>query len=68
MLAQIEAGGQEKAREYGQKLDGWEGEIVVSDEMIEQACAQISQQMKDDLQFAYERIRLFAERAAKQHG
>ncbi len=62
MLAQIETGGEEKARDYGQKLDGWDGEIVVNAEMIEKASAQISPQMKDDLQFAHEKVRLFAER------
>lgn len=62
MLAQIETGGEEQVRHYSQTLDGWDGEIVVSEESIEAATVQVSPQMKDDLQFAYERIRLFAEK------
>jgi len=60
MLAAIETGGEDKAREYAAKLDNFTGNIVVTPEEIEAASAQLSQQVKDDIQFAYERVSRFA--------
>ena len=62
MLSDIEAGGEEMAAEYAAKLDNYSGNIVVSDEEIAAAANQVSQQVKDDIQFAYDRIRGFAEK------
>ena len=62
MLAKIEAGGEEVARDYGIKLDGWDGEILVSRETIEAAKAKVPEQLKADLRFAYDRVRGFAEK------
>ncbi len=62
MLAEIEAGGEAKAIEYAKKLDNYDGNIVVTAEEIEAASAKVSQQVKDDIQFAYERVRGFAEK------
>ena len=62
MLSEIEAGGEEKAIEYATKLDNYSGNIVVTDAEIEAASAKISQQVKDDIQFAYDRVRGFAEK------
>ena len=62
MLQEIEAGGEEKAIEYATKLDNYSGNIVITDEEIAAASAKISQQVKDDIQFAYERVRGFAEK------
>jgi sulfopropanediol 3-dehydrogenase len=61
MLAEIEAGGEDVARGYGEKLDGYTGEIIVSEEDIAAAGDKISQRLKDDIAFAYERVRKFAE-------
>ena len=61
MLAEIEAGGEEAARAYGVKLDGWDGNIVVGPEDVERAAKQVSDQLKDDIKFAHERVRTFAE-------
>ena len=61
MLAEIEAGGEEKAREYGEKLDNFTGNIVVTDEEVAAASDKVSQRLKDDIQFAYDRVRKFAE-------
>lgn len=61
MLAEIEAGGEAAARAYGAKLDKWDGEIVVGPEDIARAGAQLSDQLKDDIKFAHERVRTFAE-------
>ncbi len=62
MLAEIEAGGEARAIEYAKKLDNYDGNIVVTAEEIESASARVSQQVKDDIQFAYERVRGFAEK------
>jgi len=62
MLSDIEAGGEEKAIEYATKLDNYSGNVVVTTEEIEAAAAKISQQVKDDIQFAYDRVRGFAEK------
>lgn len=62
MLSEIEEGGEEKAIEYTAKLDNYTGNIVVSDEEIAAATAKVSQQVKDDIQFAYDRVRGFAEK------
>jgi len=62
MLAEIEAQGEAAARAYGAKLDGYEGDIIVSAEAIARAAEQVPQQLKDDLRFAYDRVRGFAEK------
>ncbi len=61
MLDDIEQGGEERVRHYAKELDGWNGDIVVSSETIAAAAEQVPQQMKDDIQFAYDRVRGFAE-------
>ena len=60
MLSAIEAGGEEKAREYAIKLDNYTGNIVVTPEEIAAAAAKVPQQVKDDIQFAYDRVSGFA--------
>ena len=62
MLEAIEKGGEDVARDYGVKLDGWDGEILVSKETIAAAAAKVPQQLKDDLQFAYDRVYGFAQK------
>jgi sulfopropanediol 3-dehydrogenase len=62
MLSDIEAGGEEKVIEYATKLDNYSGNIVVTSDEIEAATAKLSQQVKDDIQFAYDRVRGFAEK------
>ena len=65
MLAKIEAVGEEAAITYGKELDGYNGEIVVSRDVIDSAGDQISHQLKDDIRFSYDRVTKFAE-AQKQ--
>ncbi len=60
MLAEIEARGEQAARDYGKKLDGWDGDIVVGREAVEAACAKVPQRLKDDIRFAHDRVRDFA--------
>lgn len=61
MLAAIESGGEKTALEYARKLDNFTGEAVVSQEQIALASDMVSEQLKDDIQFAYDRVRKFAE-------
>ena len=61
MLAEIENGGEDVARAYGEKLDNFTGNIVVTAEEIEAASKKVNQKLKDDIQFAYDRVRKFAE-------
>ncbi len=60
MLAKIEAGGETVALAYGRDLDGYAGDAIVSDEVIAAAAATVSPQLKDDIQFAYDRVTRFA--------
>ncbi len=68
MLDEIEAGGDAKVREYAAKFDKWDGEILVARKDIARAAATVSQKLKDDIRFAHDNVRKFAEaqRAALQ--
>ncbi|NGN97112.1 histidinol dehydrogenase [Grimontia sp. S25] len=61
MLKDIEQGGEETCIEYTRKFDNWHGDIVVSQEDIDAAAAKVPEQLKKDIQFAYERVRDFAQ-------
>ncbi len=61
MLAELEAGGEATARRMARDLDQWEGEIVISPEVIAAACARVPQQLKDDIAYAHENITRFAQ-------
>ena len=61
MLAKIEAGREAVALNYGQDLDGYGGDAIVSAEMIENASKTVSDQLKDDIKFAFDRVTKFAE-------
>ena len=62
MLKEIEQGREDVARAYGEKLDGYAGEIEISQAAIEEAAQKIPAQLKDDIAFAHDRVRKFAER------
>jgi sulfopropanediol 3-dehydrogenase len=61
MLHNIQREGEEAVRRYAQTLDGWTGDIVLSDEERAAACARVPQDLKEDIQFAHANIRRFAE-------
>ena len=61
MLARIEAEGEEAAIAYGRELDGYTGDIVVSADVVAAAGDQVSQQLKDDIRFSFDRVTKFAE-------
>ena len=62
MLTSIETGGEDKVIEFTKKIDNYTGNIIITPEEIETASANLSQQVKDDIQFAYDRVRGFAEK------
>jgi sulfopropanediol 3-dehydrogenase len=60
MLAAIERRGEPAVREYAAKLDGWQGEILVTPEEVERRTRDIPQSVKRDIEFATEQVRRFA--------
>ena len=60
MLVKIEAGGEAEALRYGVELDGYHGEAIVSADSIMAAGKQVSETLKEDIQFAYDRVTKFA--------
>jgi sulfopropanediol 3-dehydrogenase len=65
ILSEIEAGGEEAAKRFAEKFDRYTGNIVVTPEEIEEASNNLSQKLKDDIRFAHDNVRKFAE-AQKQ--
>ena len=60
MLETIKAGREEAATDFARKLDGWDGDIVVSRASIEAATKALPESVKDDIRFARDRICAFA--------
>lgn len=61
ILADIEAGGDEKAMEYAAKFDRYEGNTILTADEIAAASDQLSTKLKDDIKFAHDNVRRFAE-------
>ncbi|MEO1138558.1 MAG: histidinol dehydrogenase [Pseudomonadota bacterium] len=61
ILDDIETGGDEKALEYAKKFDRYEGNVLMSAEEIEAACALVPEKLKKDIQFAHNNVKRFAE-------
>ncbi|MGB0704626.1 MAG: histidinol dehydrogenase [Paracoccaceae bacterium] len=61
ILNDIEDGGDAKALEYAQKFDKYDGNVILTQEEISAACALVPQKLKEDIQFAHENVRRFAE-------
>ncbi|MEM6624801.1 MAG: histidinol dehydrogenase [Pseudomonadota bacterium] len=61
ILDEIEAGGDEAARKYAAKFDKYEGNVVLTADEIAAAAEQVPQKLKDDIQFAHDNVRRFAE-------
>ncbi len=60
MLDAIEKGGEAQALRYGKELDGYEGEAIISADQIASAGKMVSETLKEDIQFAYDRVTRFA--------
>jgi sulfopropanediol 3-dehydrogenase len=61
ILADIEAGGDAKAREYAAKFDQYDGNIILTSDEIEAAAALVPEKLKADIRFAHDNVRRFAE-------
>lgn len=65
ILTEIENGREDAARAYAAKFDRYEGNIVLTRDEIDAASASVSQQLKDDIRFAHDNVRRFAEAQKK---
>ncbi len=61
ILDDIEKGGEEAAQRYADKFDSYDGPILLSAEDVAAAGAKVPQRLKDDIQFAHDNVRRFAE-------
>ena len=61
LLADLEVGGDDVARRLAAEFDRWDGEILVSEADLEAAEAAVPERLKNDIQFAHDNIRRFAE-------
>jgi len=61
ILSDIENGGDKAAMEYADKFDKYKGNIILSDEEIDNAASLVPQKLQDDIKFAHDNVRRFAE-------
>ena len=61
ILADIERGGDAKAREYAAKFDRYEGNVLLTPEEIDAAIALVPEKLKADIRFAHDNVKRFAE-------
>jgi len=61
ILDEIEAGGDAAALKYAAKFDRYDGNVVLTREEIAAAAAAVPQKLKDDIRFAWDNVRTFAE-------
>ena len=60
MLRELKIGGEDAARAYARRFDGYSGEILLGAEAIAAATEQVPESVKKDINFAYERVKRFA--------
>ena len=61
ILDAIETGGDDAARKYAAQFDQWDGDIIVSQAEREAAADGVPQRLKDDIRFAHDNVRRFAQ-------
>ena len=61
ILDAIEVGGDAAARDYAAKFDRYDGNIVLTRDEIDAAAARVPQKLKDDIRYAHDNVRRFAE-------
>ena len=61
ILTDIETGGDDKAREYAAKFDKYDGNIILTEAEIQAACDLVPQKLKEDIQFAHDNVKRFAQ-------
>ena len=65
VLNEIESKRDEGIKEISRKFDKYEGDVIISQEKIEEVLKSLDQKVKDDVQFSYDRVRSFAEHQLK---
>ena len=65
VLNEIESKRDDGIREISRKFDKYEGDVIISQEKIEEVIKSLDQKVKDDVQFSYDRVRSFAEHQLK---
>ncbi|MEO0386493.1 MAG: histidinol dehydrogenase [Pseudomonadota bacterium] len=61
ILDDIETGGEAAARSYAEKFDRYSGNIVLTRDEIDAATAAVPARLKDDIRYAHDNVRRFAE-------
>ncbi|MBX2836461.1 MAG: histidinol dehydrogenase [Gammaproteobacteria bacterium] len=61
ILDDIEAGGDEAAKRYAEKFDQYSGNLLLTQDEIDAAIAKVPQKLKDDIAFAHDNVKRFAE-------
>ena len=61
MLQEIAEGGDDVARDYAKRFDGWDGPVFVTEEEIAKAADAVPARLRDDIRFAHDNVRRFAE-------
>lgn len=61
ILSDIEDGGDAKALEYAAKFDKYAGNVMLTEQEIAAASALVPQKLKEDIQFAHDNVKRFAE-------
>ncbi len=65
ILDEIEAGGEATAKKYADRFDRYAGNLILDRDEIAAAGAQVPQRLKDDIRFAHDNVRRFAEAQMK---
>ena len=61
MLREINEGGDAAAADFARRFDGWDGPILVKREEIAAAELTVSAQLRDDIRFAHQNVKRFAQ-------
>jgi sulfopropanediol 3-dehydrogenase len=61
ILSDIETDGDAKAMEYAAKFDKYDGNVMITAEEIAAATALVPEKLKEDIQFAHDNVKRFAE-------
>ncbi len=61
IIDHIRREGEPAVAEYARRFDGWEGQFTLSDSERAMLIARVPQQVQDDITFAWQQIRRFAE-------
>uniref|UniRef100_UPI003F495071 histidinol dehydrogenase n=1 Tax=Cupriavidus necator TaxID=106590 RepID=UPI003F495071 len=60
MLAEIQARGEGAVRQYAKQLDGWDGDILLTQDQIRQQIRDVPPSVRSDIDFAIRQVRDFA--------